>query len=146
MTRRKHARLSLPARAVFCGSLIAFSMGIGWSWWSALVSELLALGYAVSLFVTGARDTDIGAVIGRRADERQKLVTLSAARVAVVVALACMIVACVVAGALKDRTVFWSFDLLTVITTIAYFVGLRIYGVDPQADAGDAARYDGRVS
>jgi hypothetical protein len=147
MTRIKHARLRLPARAVFCGSVISLSMGVGWSWWAALVSELATAAYALGLFVTGRNDTDTGAIVGHRADERQQLVMLRGARLALLVAIVAMLVACVAAGAAKDKAVFYPFDLLTVVTTIAYLVGLRVYGVDrDQDDATGSQNMDGRVT
>ncbi len=53
-----------PAIAVFAGTAIAVAVGISQSWLSALLSELIVLGWAVSLYVIGGKDTDIGAAVG----------------------------------------------------------------------------------
>ena len=56
MTMSKHRRLWTPAIAIVAGSAIAAAVGISQGWWSALASELIALGWAVSLYVIGGRD------------------------------------------------------------------------------------------
>ena len=93
MTVSKHRRLWTPAIAVAAGTAIAVAVGIHQSWWSALASELVALGWAVSLYVIGGRDTDIGAAVGAKGDERQELVKLRAARLCLTV-----VVVAIVAG------------------------------------------------
>ncbi len=85
MTVSKHRRLWTPAIAVVAGTAIAVAVGIHESWWSALASELVALGWAASLYVIGGKDTDIGAAVGAQGDERQELVKLRAARLCLAV-------------------------------------------------------------
>jgi hypothetical protein len=59
---------------VLAGTAIAVAVGISQSWLSALISELIVLGWAVSLYMIGGKDTDIGAAVGAQGDERQELV------------------------------------------------------------------------
>jgi hypothetical protein len=77
----------------------------------------------------GRSDSDTGSVIGQRDDERQQLVGLQAARLSLAIALTAIVVGCLIAAAANYA--IWPFEALLVIIGIAYFVGLRVYGVDP---------------
>jgi uncharacterized membrane protein len=126
MTARKHRRLWTPAIAVVAGSVIALSVGISQSWLSALISEVIALAWAVNLYVIGGRDTDIGAVVGSEGDERQEFVKLRAARLCMVVVVFAIVAGCLVAAATKNP--IWPFQAGAVLIGIAYFYGLWFYG------------------
>lgn len=134
MTVSKHRRLWTPAVAVAAGTAIAIAVGIHQSWWSALASELVALAWAVSLYVIGGRDTDIGAAVGAKGDERQELVKLRAARLCLAVVVAAIVVGCLIAAATKQA--IWPFQIFAVVIGIAYFYGLWFYGTGrEEADA-----------
>lgn len=126
MTMSKHRRLWTPAIAIVAGSAIAAAVGISQGWWSALASELIALGWAVSLYVIGGRDSDIGAVVGSEGDERQEFVKLRAARLCMVVVVFAIVAGCLVAAATKNP--IWPFQAGAVLIGIAYFYGLWFYG------------------
>jgi hypothetical protein len=126
MTVSKHRRLWTPAIAVVAGSAIAAAVGISQGWWSALASELIALGWAVSLYVIGGKDSDIGAAVGAQGDERQELVKLRAARLCLAVVLVAIVAGCLIAAATKNP--IWPFQLVAVLIGIAYFDGLWFYG------------------
>jgi len=137
MTINKHRRLWTPAIAVVAGSAIAVAVGIHGSWSSALASELVALGWAVSLYVIGGKDTDIGAVVGAQGDERQELVKLRAARLCLAVVVVGVVAGCLIAAATKHA--IWPFQVFAVLIGIAYFYGLWRYGADSE-EADAAAR------
>jgi hypothetical protein len=143
MTSRKHRRLWTPAIAVVAGTAVAASVGISQSWWSALASELIALGWAVSLYVIGGKDTDVGAAVGAQGDERQELVKLRAARLCLAVVVVAVIAGCVIAAATKNP--IWPFQAGAVLIGIAYFYGLWFYGAArEEANAAAAATEDDR--
>jgi hypothetical protein len=138
MTSRKLRRLWTPAIAVLAGTAIAASVGISQSWWSALASELIALGWAASLYVIGGRDTDIGAAVGAQGDERQELVKLRAARLCLAVVVAAVVAGCVIAAVTKHP--IWPFQAVAILIGIAYFYGLWFYGTArEEADAAAGA-------
>jgi hypothetical protein len=126
MTVSKHRRLWTPAVAVVAGSAIAAAVGISQGWWTALASELIALGWAVSLYVIGGRDSDIGAAVGAPGDERQELVKLRAARLCLAVVVVAIVGGCLIAAATKNP--IWPFQAVAVLVGIAYFYGLWFYG------------------
>jgi Na+/melibiose symporter-like transporter len=138
MAARKHPRLWTPAVAVLAGTAIAVAVGINQSWWSALISELVALAWAVSLYVIGGRDTDLGAVVGAQEDERQELVKLRAARLCLAVVVVAVVVGCLIAAATKHA--IWPFQAVAVVIGISYFYGLWLYGDDrDETDRADRA-------
>lgn len=126
MTARKYPRLWTPAVAVVAGTTIAAAVGISQSWWSALISELVALAWAVALYVIGGRDTDIGAAVGAQGDERQELVKLRAARLCLAVVVVALVAGCLIAAATKHA--IWPFQAGAVLIGISYFYGLWFYG------------------
>lgn len=128
MNRRQHPRLTTPAIALLAGTAIACAVGIRQSWGTALGSEALALCWAAGLYFWGTSDTDTGSVIGQRDDERQQLVGLQAARLALAAAVVAVVVICLIAAAANYA--IWPFQVLLVIIGIAYLAGLRVYGTD----------------
>jgi uncharacterized membrane protein len=141
MTSRKQRRLWTPAIAVVAGSAIATSVGISQSWWSALASELVALGWAVSLYVIGRRDTDVGAALSAQGDERQELVKLRAARLCLAVVVVAVVAGCVVAAATKNP--IWPFQTSAVLIGVSYFYGLWFYGAAREEANAAAAMPEG---
>jgi uncharacterized membrane protein len=143
MTSRNYRRLWTPAIAIVAGSAIAASVGISQSWWSALASELIALGWAVSIYVIGGRDSDVGAAVGAQGDERQELVKLRAARLCLAVVVVAIVAGCLIAAATKNP--IWPFQAGAVLIGIAYFYGLWFYGAArEEANAAAAAPEDHR--
>jgi hypothetical protein len=143
MTSRNYRRLWTPAIAIVAGSAIAASVGISQSWWSALASELIALVWAVSIYVIGGRDSDVGAAVGAQGDERQELVKLRAARLCLAVVVVAIVAGCLSAAATKNP--IWPFQAGAVLIGIAYFYGLWFYGAArEEANAAAAAPEDHR--
>ena len=144
MTARKHRRLWTPAIAVLAGSAIAVAVGISQSWFSALLSELVALGWAVTLYVIGGKDTDIGAAVGAAGDERQELVKLRAARLCLAVVVVAVVAGCLIAAATKHA--IWPFQAGAVLIGISYFHGLWFYGTGREEVDRAAREQDDRDS
>jgi glucan phosphoethanolaminetransferase (alkaline phosphatase superfamily) len=142
MTARKHRRLWTPAIAVVAGTVIAVAVGIHQSWLSALVSELVVLGWAVSLYVIGGRDSDVGAVVGTQGDERQELVKLRAARLCLAVVVVAVVAGCLIAAATKHA--IWPFQAGAVLIGVAYFYGLWFYGTGREEADRAAGEHDDR--
>jgi peptidoglycan/LPS O-acetylase OafA/YrhL len=136
MTGSKHRRLWTPAIALVLGSAFAVAVGISQGWSTGLASEVIAVAWAVSLFLIGGKDSDIGAAIGAQGDERQELVTLRAARLCLAVVLAAIVAGALIAAATKNPV--WPFQVVAVLIGLAYFYGLWLYGTDrEEADSAD---------
>jgi hypothetical protein len=144
MTRNRHARLARPAFAMLSGSAIATAFGIRLGWKFAVITEAVTLMAAFVLYLLGGEDTDTGAILGNRADERQELVTLRASRLCSLVAVCSLVVAFVIAVALKKT--YWPFEVLYLVTVISYCVGLGVYGAKERSGAAEADREDRRVA
>jgi hypothetical protein len=144
MTRRPHRSLWSPTIAATTGSAIAVAFGIRHGWHSAVICEVVVLMTAGLLYLRGAEDTDTGAILGFRADERQQTVKLKAMRLAAVTAIYALAVAFVIAVALK--VTYWPYAVLYLVTAASYFVGLGVYGQDREgAQAAAAASEDVRA-
>jgi hypothetical protein len=141
MTASTYQRLRTPAVAVLAGTAIAVAVGIHQSWWSALFSEAVALGWAAGLYRIGGKDTDIGAIVGAQGDERQELVKLRAARLCLAVVVVAVVAGCLIAAATKHA--IWPFQAGAVLIGLAYFYGLWLYGTD--RDEADRAALEGET-
>ena len=144
MNRNASARLARPAFAVLSGSAIATAFGIRLGWKFAVITEAVTLLAAVVLYLLGEDDTDTGAILGNRADERQEQVKQRAARLCSLVAVCSLVAAFVIAVALKKT--YWPFAVLYLVTVIAYCVGLGLYSAKDQSGAADADREEHRVA
>ena len=89
------------------------------------IAALAVIG-AVGYYVWGGRDSDMGAMLGRRVDERQILVRARAQSLAGVAGAAAGLGGYMVAIALKDPV--WPFVLILGVEAIAFIAGLAIYG------------------
>jgi hypothetical protein len=144
MTRRKHVGLSMGAFRLLSGSAAATAFGIRLGWKFAVITEVVVLVAVGIVYLTGKEDTDAGAILGNRADERQSLVMLRASRLAHIVALVATIVAFVIAVAV--RAAYWPFLVLYGVLVVAYLVGLHVYGAHDVAAAANAEQEDASVS
>lgn len=127
MTKSRYGRLWVPLIAGIGGTAISVSVGLGQGHWEAIpIGEVVTLLVVLFLFGAGAQDSDVGAVLAHRADERQELVRLQASRVSAVVAVTGSVVACVVAASLG--TVYWPYEAIYVAAGVAYLISVRLYG------------------
>jgi hypothetical protein len=141
MTRSSPRRLWVPAVAGIGGSAISLAVGIGQHTWAAtVIGETVTAIAVVFIYLTAKRDSDLGALLGLRADERQELIRLKASRVSAVVAVAGSVVACVIAAAINAA--YWPFEALYITSGAAYLVSIRVYGAREEVEKGDSAEDD----
>lgn len=144
MRRFIRPRLRKPLMRAIGGTVLAGAWAIGSPhWWLAIAIEITALGYAATWYVWAGQDTDEGALLGSRADERQRLVGQQAGSLAGKVSLAGAYVGLVVMLAVKPDDA-WPFAALLVVAGFGYIFGLSLYGSgEPDstddAEAGDQA-------
>jgi len=121
----RHPRLLAPAVTVALGSAIAFGAWIGNGWGAAVGIELLTLIGACGYFVLGGRDSDIGALLGSKPDERQASIGMRATaltgNVMVLVAIGGVVVALAVGSSA------WPFFLFCLVGAATFLIGLFVY-------------------
>ena len=97
------------------------------TWEPAIVIAIVAVGQTVARYIWAGEDTDESALLGSRADERQRQVGLQARALAGAVAIAAAYTGLVIALAVK-RADAWPFAALLAVTGFAYLLGLSSYG------------------
>jgi len=130
-------RLRKPLGRALAGTFVAAAWAIGSPhWWLAIVIEIVSLGYAVGWYVSAGEDTDEGALVGSRADERQMIVGQRAMALAGKFALVGAYIGFVVALALKPAD-SWQFGIVLVVGGFGYLFGLSQYGQSDSATETD---------
>jgi hypothetical protein len=125
-------RLRKPIIRALAGTGIAAAWAIGSpSWWLAIVIEVSTLGYSVGWYRWGGQDTDEGALMGSRADERQQILGQKSMALAGKFALASAYLGLVVTVAVKPEA-GWPFVAVLAVGGFGYLFGLSQYG---QSDA-----------
>jgi Predicted membrane protein (DUF2178) len=114
------------------GSIIALAVGLGHDWAKALIAEIVVLVLAVGYYLLTGSNSDVGAIYGGRADERQHLVYLRASATALRVMLVAAFVCVVVTIALNDN--YWQSDVIGSLGAVAFLSCLAAYG---DHDAGN---------
>jgi hypothetical protein len=122
----KLGRLTAPAIMIIGGTGLAAAVATAQGWKAAITTEAIAIVAAVGYYLWGGRDSDSGAMLGGRVDERQSLLRTRAQALAGVAGAAAGVVGYTVAIALKDPV--WPFLLIVGVQTIAFSAGLAIYG------------------
>ena len=140
MTKIIRPRLRKPLLRGVAGLGLAgaWAIGGGHARWLAIVIAIAALGNAVAWYRWAGDESDEGALLGSRADERQMLVGQKARALAGMAALAAAYAGLVITLAVK-RADAWPFAVLFAVTGFAYLFGLSSYGSgapDPADDAG----------
>ena len=136
MTQRPYRRLRTPVFSLVFGCMISTAIGIGQSWFGAAVTYAVTAIVSVVFFLVGRRESDLAAVLGGHADERQELVRLKAAQVALVTAVIGMGIACFISALVK--AVFWPYEVIIDAIAIGYLVALYAFGVRLRSEATDA--------
>jgi hypothetical protein len=106
------------------GTAIALGSWIGHGWKAAIGVELVTLVAACGYFVLGGRDSDLGALFGARADERQASVGMRATALSGN-AMAVVAVGGVVVGTAVGSSA-WPFVLFCAVGASAFVVGLFV--------------------
>ena len=145
-------RLRIPAQMVALGAVLAVIFGPFLGWGAAVggmvVFSVLAAGY----YVWGGKDTDMGAIIGSRADERQaslymKVAALQGKVMTAASALAYLVVV-VGRASFWPKVTVWPFAIpvgLAGLTGMAGWVIYRERGDGEEADGADADQPGPRV-
>ncbi|MGC1420677.1 MAG: hypothetical protein WA786_11245 [Acidimicrobiales bacterium] len=128
------SRLVAPAVVLVGGAIITGAVAFGHTWSDAAVAGAVTILLSIGYYVMTRSDSDIGAVYGNRADERQAQVVLRACRNAMFVMLAIAFVGTVVTVAMNDA--YWQFDVLGSVGGLAYFMSLLVYGAHDETAAG----------
>jgi hypothetical protein len=140
-------RMRKPLYRTLAGLLVAGAWAVGshgaGRWPLAIVIAIASLGQGVVRYAWAGEDTDEGALLGSRADERQQLVGQQALALAGKIALAAAYVGVLVTLAVKRADV-WPFLAMFAITGFGYLLGLSNYGsgepADDRADSGHTTR------
>ncbi len=126
MKRTTHPRLLVPGVMAVGGSTIALATLVSSGWGAALAVEAFTIAATIGYYVVGGRDSDVGAMLGGRPDERQ----------VGVVALGGFVVATAVgSGNAGDdprhgrrlRLAVWPFALFCCVSAASFLAGLVIY-------------------
>jgi hypothetical protein len=126
MTRKTVRRLRTPAFTLVFGSIVATSVGISQSWLGGSIAYAFAIIFSVAFFFWGAGASDTSAVVSGRADERQEVVRLQSAFLALVVTVVALGIACLVSA--LEKVVIWPYEVIIDLLALTYLVGLQIYG------------------
>jgi hypothetical protein len=119
-------RLTTPAIMIIFGAGLTAAVGVSEGWKAAIPVAVVAVVAAIGYYIWGGRDSDMGAMIGARVDERQSLIRMRAQSLALGAGTVAGIVGYTVAVARKDSV--WPFVLVLGVEVIAFIAGLAIYG------------------
>jgi MFS family permease len=126
MKSAKHGRLVAPATTIIFGAGLAAALAAAQGWEDAIPVAVIAVAGAVGYYVWGGLDSDTGAMLGQRVDERQSLLRMRAQALAAVAVAVTGVVGYIVAVALKDPV--WPFVLFLGVEVVVFIAGLVIYG------------------
>jgi hypothetical protein len=122
----KNGRLRAPTMMIVVGTGLAAAVVAGRGWGTAIPTEVIVVVSAIGYYVWGGGDSDMGAMIGSRVDERQSLLRMRAQALAAIAVAVTGLVGYTVAVALRDPV--WPFALLLGVEVIVFLAGLVIYG------------------
>jgi hypothetical protein len=126
MTSTKQQRLTAPAVVLVGGTIIAAAIAIGHGWPNAGFAEAIAIVLAAGYYLLAGSDSDLGAVYGNRADERQVLVVMRASHISMLLMLAIAFVGVVITVALNKN--YWQFELFGNAGGFAYLISILVLG------------------
>jgi hypothetical protein len=121
----KHPRLIVPAVMAVGGTALAIGSWIGAGWGAALGCELVTVIATCGYFALGGRDSDVGALIASKPDERQASIGMRAAALSGMTLVVVALGGVVIATAMGEFA--WPFLLFSVVGGASYLVGLIIY-------------------
>jgi uncharacterized membrane protein len=132
---RPRLRKPLLRGIALLGIAAAWAIGSP-TWGLAIVIAVVAVGQTVYWYTWAGEDTDESALLGSRADERQKQVGLQARALAGAVAMAAAYTGLVITLAVKIADA-WPFAALLAVTGFAYLLGLSSYGSGEPGPEGE---------
>jgi hypothetical protein len=133
-------RLRTPVTILVGGAVVAVAEGIGQGWGALIAQAVVAVAGAAIFYRAGGVDSDYGALIGDRADERQGRIKMRARALSGTVVYAAAVIGAIVVLALRGPGhwgSYWPFVLVVVVGTGGYWWRGR--------DAGFGALIGGRA-
>jgi hypothetical protein len=129
-----------PAWIVLAGTVFAVALvirgGRYWWLWVSLVA-IVAAGRAFVFYAWAGEDDDVGALVGSRADERQRLLSLRSRALAFNVTALAAFTGLTVAVAI--RASWWlPFAVILGVTGLGYLAGLAACRIAEEGQADDA--------
>jgi fatty acid desaturase len=107
------------------------------------VFEAFCVALAIGYYVWGGRDTDVGAVMGHRADERQASLQMKVAalqgKVMTVVAGLVLVIATVGKATVWPKAAVWPFTIPVIVAGLSGLAGWAIYRDHDNGDDADGA-------
>ncbi len=112
--------------------------------WVAILAGTAAIVRAAAIYIRAGEDTDEGALVGSRADERQQLLRTRSRAMAGNAVTAAAFIGLVITIATRSPA-WWPFTIILLVAIFGYLFGLSTYGTfddDPAEDetAADPAR------
>ena len=131
-------QLRKPVGIAFAGTLLAAAWAVrgGPTWILSIVIEVSVLVRAIGLYVWGGEDSDEGAIVGSRADERQQLIAVRSWALAGKAAMLAAFLGATVAVAVKAGW-WWPFLVIFAVMGLGYLFGLRTYGSGGDEDPAE---------
>lgn len=135
-------RLRAPLLTAGCGAALTLAVGLIAGWPSAVPVAVAAAVPAFAYYLLGRTETDPGALLAARADERQTTVRLWIRAAAALVLLVLAAVGIVVS--LAANRAAWPYGLILALGVVAFLVGLAVYR--SRGGLGDSGVRLGRLS
>jgi hypothetical protein len=147
MTQTTRRRLWAPALMMLFGSMIAFGGLLDQGWGAGVEAEVVGVAAALGYYWLGGTDTDMGAMLAQRADERQVGIRQRGQALA-----AAVMFAGAVAGALTCAALglpAWPFAEVAAVGATSFFASLltaraSLTGVDSDLYAMVTLKVDER--
>jgi hypothetical protein len=109
------------------GTAVAIGSLVGSGWLAALAVETVTIVATVGYYLWGARESDFGALIGSRPDERQASVGLRASALAGVVMSYVAVIGFVIETARGGDV--WPFALFCGASAVTFLAGVVLFRV-----------------
>ena len=133
MSGARRSRFLAPVVVILGGSGVAGAVAIGHSWGDALATEVVALLLGFGSYLLTKSDSDVGAIYGHQADERQREILYRASRLSLFVMIGTAFVCVLITVALNAS--YWQADLIGSLGGVSYLGGMLIYGVRGPVEA-----------
>jgi hypothetical protein len=134
MNGKRHSRLRVPAGIAAMGTVIAGAVAVGRGWSAAITVEIFVFLAAAYIYGLARSDSDVGAVFGRRTDERQRLIEMKARELSMVVMYLASVVCVAIALSLKQN--YWQADVIGSVGGVSFMLGLMIFS--PHRDSAES--------
>jgi hypothetical protein len=125
MNALERRRLRAPLFTAACGLVLTVAVLVVVGWTAAAPVAAVTAVSAIAYYVIGGTDTDVGALIGSRADERQSSVRLWVRAFAAPLFLAMGTIGAVVSAILHRPA--WPYALIVGLGAAAFLCGLALY-------------------